>query len=122
MKTKKSLSRLLRNYRKTHDALMAVFDKICAQAISEYNNNERNFTKIKECRIHTSNWHPDQKVIDVDVQSWIEGSCEGGWQNMYAAESTRVSDTFKSILDKHLPRQRGFEFKSYVQNVLIEND
>ena len=118
MMTKKGLSRLLNNYRKTHGALMTALDRICKKSISKYNNDERNHTKIEKCRTHTSNWHPDQKVIDVDVQIWIEGS----WQNMYAAESACISEAFESILNKPLPSQKGFKFNSYVQNVTISSE
>src|SRR3989344_4457336 len=118
MKTKKNLMRLFRNCRKTHNAFMIALDRICKKSISEYNNDKRNHTKIEQCRIHTYQWHPDQKTIVINIQIWLEG----GWPHMYAAESACISETFRSILNKHMPNHKGFELSSYVQNVTTSSE
>ena len=112
------LCQLFRDYRSVHDALMNALDDICRKAITEYNSDKRNHVKIKRHQIHTSRWYPDQKTTSVGIRIWVNGR----WPKMSSKKAAKIDETFRKVLNKHLPRQEILEIRSYVQNIIIENE
>lgn len=113
-----NLHQLFRDHQLAHNALMKALDQICRKAIAEYNSNKRNNVKIKKHQIHTSRWYPDQKTTSVGIRIWVNGR----WPKMSSKKAVKIDDAFREILNKHLPRQRIPEIRSYIQNIIIEDE
>ena len=113
-----NLHQLSRDHQFAHNALMKALDQICRKAIAEYNSDKRNNVKIKRHQIHTSQFYPDQRTTSVGIRIWIDG----GWPRMSSKKAMKINDTFRKILNKHLPHQRILEIRSYIQNIIVENE
>lgn len=113
-----NLHQLFRDYQSVHDALLNALDDVCRKAIAEFNSDKRNNVKIKRHQIHTSRWYPDQKMTSVGIRIWIDG----GWPRMSSKKAAEIDNAFREILNKYLPHQRIHEIRSYIQNIIVENE
>ena len=112
------VARLFKNFWSAQLSLMKDIDKICKKTIVEYNKDERNNTKIDNCRIHTSLWYPDEEITKVDIQIWVAD----GFPKMCEEEVREIDNAFNKILNERLPCQRGFKIRNYIQNVTVKSD